>query len=130
MQAAYKGDTKKAQIPTTSKPKLSLLTQLRIAAQHLWPPEVKELVEKGADVNAQDAYGWTAASDPEPRISSSCQVAGTCGHLQAEADLFLIRFVTLSGTGMEGASRKTQAEQNTAARQATGQCPSSSGPGR
>ncbi|CAE7162951.1 Tnni3k [Symbiodinium pilosum] len=91
MQAAYKGDTKKAQIPTTSKPKLSLLTQLRIAAQHLWPPEVKELVEKGADVNAQDAYGWTAASDPEPRISSSCQVAGTCGHLQAEADLFLIR---------------------------------------
>ena len=57
-------------------------------------------------------------------------LAGTYGHLQAEADLFLVRFVTLSGTGMEGASRKTQAEQNTAARQAAGQCPSSSGPGR
>eukprot|EP00439_Symbiodinium_sp_Y106_P050272 s1303_g6.t1 len=48
MQAAYKGDTKKA--PT----RFAQRTAMCFSA------EVKALVDGGADINQQDAYGWTA----------------------------------------------------------------------
>ena len=50
MQAAYKGDTKKA--PT----RFAQRTAMCFSA------EVKALVDGGADINQQDAYGWTAVA--------------------------------------------------------------------